>query len=128
MSQAKKNLEIKETLKSKYAHKYVRGGRMARYMQRLPIRWPHGERWRGNAAPWLAQHLDINVVISTSQDLMLVMFLISFWLETQQQLPLRIFQKSGKMFWRETFSFSFFSHSLCLLLYLVVYNYNTKGI
>lgn len=39
-----KNLEIKETLKSKYAHKYVRGGRMAHYMQKLPIRWPHGER------------------------------------------------------------------------------------
>lgn len=33
-----KNLEIKETLKSKYAHTYVRGGRITHYMQSLPIR------------------------------------------------------------------------------------------
>lgn len=38
-----KNLKIKEALKSKYAYKYVRGGRIAHYMQSLPIRWPHGE-------------------------------------------------------------------------------------
>lgn len=98
----------------------MRGGRIAHYTQRLPIRWPHGERWRGNGAPSLTQHLDIYVVISTSQELAPVMFLISFWLETQQQPELRI-SKVRKDVLMRNFSFCFyFFFFFCLILYLVV--------
>lgn len=113
----------KRTLKSKYAHKYVRGGRVTHYMQRLPIRWPHGEWVTWKQRSLATQHLDIYVVISTSQDLILVMFLISFWLETQQQ-PVRRISKVRK----DVFMWNFFfipTFALAFIYSCVYLLYNT---
>lgn len=77
---------------------------------------PTANRCCGNDGLSPAQHLDIYVVISTSQDRMLVMFLISFWLETQHQPVLRISKvRKVSTFWPETFFL--FSH---LILYFIV--------
>lgn len=77
---------------------------------------PTANWWCGNGALSPTQHLDIHVVISTSQDRMLVMFLISFWLETQHQPALRISKVRKVSPWNFLFCF-FFPKLYCIPLY-----------
>lgn len=95
-----KNLEIKERLKSKYAHKNVSGGRIVHYMQRLPIRWLQGGRKRWSLACSAFRYLCcyFHFTRPRTSDVFNKLLIIdnSSWSWG--------FQKSEKMCWRETSS------------------------